>query len=63
MKYTAFSPGRDKKLGTRDDQTEPIIDLNKTKITEKWLGKRAKEARKGFISGLSSDSKFEENTK
>ena len=56
--YEVRSSGRDKEFGTDDDITATKIDLNKSKILGRWIGKKTKEAAVGLIDGLKEESKF-----
>lgn len=52
------SPGLDKEWDTKDDLSVEERDYNKSKMVGEFLGKRLKEAGRGFVEGLKVDSDF-----
>lgn len=55
------SGGWDEKWDTWDDLSVEIRDYNKSKMVGEFLGKRLKEAGKGFVDGISGKSDFNKN--
>jgi hypothetical protein len=54
------SAGPDREFFSSDDIKGEAVDLNKSRMVGEWVGKKATEFGKGFLEGLSKESKFKD---
>ena len=50
--YTCISAGKDGEFDTEDDISATEVELHKSRIVGKWIGKKSVEAAKGVFGGV-----------